>query len=75
MGSHSFPAHLKGQMARPADIEAKPGGVVIDWATDRAAEVATELGFVAEDLAGMQGSGKDGSITVADVKNWGKEPE
>ena len=80
MGSHSFPAHMKGREARPA-IElatiypSTEGGVQIDWSSDRAAEVAAELGFAAEDLAGMQGTGRGGSITVADVKNWGKEPE
>lgn len=75
MGSHSFPKHLKGRVATPADDEATEGGTEIDFATDRAAEVAAELGISAEDLEGLIGTGKDGSITVADVKNWGKEPE
>ncbi len=48
-------------------------GLDIDWASDRSAEVAAELGFVAADLSGMKGTGKDGSITVRDVRNWGKE--
>lgn len=54
-------------------VPARRVSEVIDWASDRAAEVAQELGFAPEDLAGMVGTGQDGSITVADVKNWGKE--
>jgi pyruvate/2-oxoglutarate dehydrogenase complex dihydrolipoamide acyltransferase (E2) component len=74
MGSHSFPAGRKGREARPADAEATQGEG-INWATERAAEVAEELGFDPSDLEGMQGSGKDGAVTVADVRNWGKEPD
>ncbi len=74
MGSHSFPAGRGGREARSADAEATEG-VEINFATDRAAEVAASLGIAAEDLEGMAGTGKDGSITVADVKNWGKDPE
>jgi len=69
---------MKGREARPADVEATlelTKGVEIDWSSDRAAEVAAELGITAKDIAGIQGTGKGGSITVADVKNWGKEPE
>ncbi|KKN37818.1 hypothetical protein LCGC14_0759620 [marine sediment metagenome] len=52
-----------------------PPGATIDWASDEAAEAAASLGIVAADLAGLEGSGKNGSITVKDVRNWGKEPE
>lgn len=45
---------------------------IVDWASDRAAEVAQELGFAPEDLSGLVGTGRDGSVTVKDVKNWGK---
>ncbi|MEK0324752.1 MAG: E3 binding domain-containing protein [Nitrosopumilus sp.] len=75
MPTQSFPQHLQGKQALPADVEATEGGVEIDWSSDRAAEVAAELGITAKDIAGIEGSGKGGSITVADVKNWGKEPE
>lgn len=76
MPTQSFPQHLKGGAAIPlASIYPSTGGVEIDWSSDRAAEVAAELGISAEDIAGIEGSGKDGAITVADVKNWGKEPE
>lgn len=75
MPTQSFPQHMKGRAARPANAEATEGGTDIDFATDRAAEVAAELGISAEDLEGLVGTGKDGAITVADVKNWGKEPE
>jgi pyruvate/2-oxoglutarate dehydrogenase complex dihydrolipoamide acyltransferase (E2) component len=82
MGTQSFPHHLKGRQALPANVEATEAvqddtilGTEINWATERAAEVAASLGFADEDLAGMQGTGKGGSITVADVKNWGTEPE
>lgn len=72
MPTQSFPQHLKGRVATPAVEEATEGGVEIDWSSDRAAEVAAELGISAEDIAGIEGSGKGGSITVADVKNWSK---
>ncbi len=73
MPTQSFPQHLKGRVARPADAEAtSEKGVEIDWSSDRAAEVAAELGISVEDIAGIEGSGKGGSITVADVKNWSK---
>ena len=75
MPTQSFPQHLQAKQALPADVEATEGGVEIDWSSDRAAEVAAELGITAKDIAGIEGSGKGGSITVADVKNWGKEPE
>ncbi len=74
MGSHSFPAGQRGRQAKPADAEATDG-VQINFATDRAAEVAAERGVTAEDLEGLVGTGKDGAITVADVKNWSVEPE
>jgi len=69
---------LKGKAARPFDLaEVHPSteGIQINYSTDRAAEVAAELGISAEDLEGVEGSGKGGAITVADVKNWGKEPD
>ncbi len=75
MGTQSFPKHLKGRAARPANDAATEGGTQINYATDRAAEVAAELGITAEDLGDLVGTGKEGAITVADVKNWGKEPE
>jgi pyruvate/2-oxoglutarate dehydrogenase complex dihydrolipoamide acyltransferase (E2) component len=75
MPTQSFPAHLAGRQARPADAEATEGGTQINYATDRAAEVAAELGITAEDLGDLVGTGKEGAITVADVKNWGKEPD
>lgn len=88
MGTQSFPQRLKGRAATPADAEAtiypstdgveetgSNQGVEINWATDRAAEVAAERGVTAEDLEGLVGTGKDGAITVADVKNWSVEPE
>ena len=82
MGTQSFPAHLRGRQALPANVEATEAaqddsilGVEINFATDRAAEVAAERGVTAEDLEGMVGSGKDGALTVADVKNWSKEPD
>jgi pyruvate/2-oxoglutarate dehydrogenase complex dihydrolipoamide acyltransferase (E2) component len=80
MGTQSFPKHLKGRAATPANVEATiypstDGGTELDFATDRAAEVAAERGITAEDLEGLVGTGKDGAITVADVKNWSKEPE
>jgi pyruvate/2-oxoglutarate dehydrogenase complex dihydrolipoamide acyltransferase (E2) component len=82
MGTQSFPHHLKGRQALPANVEATEAvqddnilGTDIDFATDRAAEVAAERGVTAEDLEGLTGTGKDGAITVADVKNWSKEPD
>ncbi len=78
MPTQSFPQHLKGKAARPftlATIYPSTDGVEINYSTDRAAEVAAELGISAEDLEGMEGSGKDGAITVKDVKSWGKEPD
>jgi len=71
MGTQAFPARLKGRAATPADAEAK--GTKIDFATDRAAEVAAELGLEASDLEGVDGTGKDGALTVADVKDAAKE--
>ena len=53
----------------------EPIGVVIDWASDDAAEVAASLGIVAADLVGMKGTGENGAITAADVRTWGKESE
>lgn len=76
MPTQSFPASLGGQQALPADVEAtSEKGVEIDWSSDRAAEVAAELGITAADLGDLVGTGKGGSITVADVKDWGKPPE
>jgi pyruvate/2-oxoglutarate dehydrogenase complex dihydrolipoamide acyltransferase (E2) component len=46
--------------------------LLISTAAENTAEA---LGINLADLEGMVGSGKDGLITVADVKNWGKEPE
>lgn len=71
MGTQAFPQHLKGRAATPADVEAT--GVDIDFATDRAAEVAAELGLEAIDLEGVKGTGKDGALTVADIKEAAKE--
>ncbi len=71
MGTQSFPRHLRGRAATPATAAAK--GVDINFSSDRAAEVAAELGVTAEDLKGVKGSGKDDSITVADVKGAAKE--
>jgi hypothetical protein len=42
----------------------------VDFASERAGEVAVELGFTAEKLEGREGSGKDGAITVADLRIW-----
>ncbi|KKN88094.1 hypothetical protein LCGC14_0251660 [marine sediment metagenome] len=42
----------------------------VDFASERAGEVAAELGFTASRLEGREGSGKDGAITVADVRDW-----
>jgi len=71
MGTQSFPRHLRGRAATSADAEAK--GTDIDFATDRAAEVAAELGLEAADLEGVVGTGKDRALTVADVKEAAKE--
>ncbi len=67
MGSHSFPAGQRGREAKPAVEEAT------NWSSARAKEVAAELGLTAADIAAIQGSGKDGVITVADVKDSVKE--
>ena len=79
MGTHSFPAGRKGRAATPADAEAidesTEDEVEINFTSPAAEAVAQELGFAPEDLVGMQGSGKDGAITVADIRNWGKEPD
>lgn len=82
MGTQSFPHHLKGRQALPADVEASEAvqddtilGAEINFTSPAAEAVAKELGFAPEDLVGMQGSGKNGAITVADVRNWGQEPE
>ncbi len=82
MGTQSFPHHLGGKQALPADVEATESaqddnilGAEINFTSPAAAAVAEELGFADEDLVGMQGSGKNGAITVADIRNWGQEPE
>ena len=82
MGTQSFPAHLRGRQALPANDEATEAaqddsilGVEINYTSPAAEAVAAELGFADEDLVGMQGSGKNGAITVADIRNWGQEPE
>jgi pyruvate/2-oxoglutarate dehydrogenase complex dihydrolipoamide acyltransferase (E2) component len=77
MGSHSYPKHLKGRRALPATDEAtevEPEEVEINIST-AAANNAAALGIDLNDLKGLVGSGKDGLITVADVKNWSTEPE
>ncbi len=73
MGSYSYPKHLKGRRALPATDEATKG-VEINWS--RAAEnLAAAEEIDPSDLEGFVGSGTDGKITVADIRNWGKEPE
>ena len=78
MGTQSFPKHLKGRAAIPANdaataaVEEEEVALKISSA---AVNTAESLGIDLTDLEGLVGSGKDGLITVADVKNWGKEPE
>lgn len=73
MPTQSFPKHMKGVAARPATDEAT---TVVELNWSKAAENTAEaLGINPADLKDLEGSGKDGLITVADVKNWGGEPE
>ncbi len=77
MGTQSFPKHLKGRAATPANAEAFEVAEeeVALKISSAAANTAESLGIDLTDLEDLVGSGKDGLITVADVKNWGKEPE
>ena len=45
----------------------------VDFSSERAGEVAMELGFTSKSLEGMTGSGRDGAITVRDLRSWVKE--
>ncbi len=73
MPTQSFPKHLKGVAARPATDEATTV-VELNWSA-AAENTAAALGIDPADLKDLVGSGKDGLITVTDVKNWGGESE
>lgn len=57
--------------------ESSAGGGAVDFASDEAAEVATgyfdEDVLTPSDLAGIQGSGEDGSLTVDDIEVLAEE--
>ena len=46
----------------------KGPGIEVDFASDRAGEVAVELGLTDEQLAGAEGTGKNGALTVKDIR-------
>jgi pyruvate/2-oxoglutarate dehydrogenase complex dihydrolipoamide acyltransferase (E2) component len=75
MPTQSFPKHLKGRAATQATDEATEVEETALNISTAAANTAEALGIDLADLEDLVGSGKDGLITVADVKNWGKEPE
>lgn len=61
--------HVKREHPTPAEGAAHEAGPLagIDWATDRGAEVASELGLTAEDFQHHSPTGETG-YTVADVR-------
>ena len=42
----------------------------IDFASDEAGELAVELGLDAAEVAGIEGTGENGAITVEDLENY-----
>lgn len=83
-GEQSFPAEgeevVMTDSAREAveaaqQVASQEQQSQVNFASDEAGEKASELGLEMADLVGQEGSGKDGALTVKDVKKIADERE